>query len=416
MDRNILKTVILDQQSLSFRKGEHIERLDLLGESGNEIVVISGVRRCGKSTLMHEIRFKSPESDFYLNFDDERLIHFSVDDFQLLHEIFIELFGLQKTFFFDEIQNIKGWERFVRRLHDAGNKIYITGSNASMLSRELGTHLTGRYLQFELYPFSFREYIYYKPGITSPFDMQSTAGKAELKKWFNMYFQLGGFPAFLQSENRLYLKSLFESILYRDIIVRNGLTSEREMLELVYYLSSNVAKPASYNSLKNVINVKNPTTVKNYLEFIQYTYLLFQVNKYDASLKTQLHNPRKIYFIDVALIRELGFHTSEDNGRILENLVFLEFKRRGKTLFYHREKHECDFVLKEKNRITHAIQVTWSMYNEDTRKREINGLLEAIEMYGLSEGLILTESEEDEISVNNSRVQVKPVWKWLLEN
>lgn len=415
MDRSSLCTVILDQQSVGI--GDlHVPRLHDELSSDKEVVVLSGIRRCGKSTLLHEIRLGFVKNNYYLNFDDERLIHFTVNDFQLLFELFIELFGLQNIFFFDEIQNIKGWERFVRRLYDTGNKVFVTGSNASMLSRELGTHLTGRYYQYELYPFSFTEFLKLRGKNISSGNLFTTPEKAEIKQLFNDYFAQGGFPVYLQSGNRQYLKSLYESILYRDIIVRNGLTNEKEMLELIYFLASNVSKPVSYNNLAKVIGVKNATTVKNYLDFIQNAYLLFLVSKYDYSLKIQIQNPKKVYFIDLALVRELGFFNSDDRGRLLENLVFIELKRRAKEVYYHKMKKECDFVIKEKNKIVEVIQVCWSVYEEATRLREIAGLSEAMMAYNLKQGLILTDSEEETIEAKDYTIEVKPVWKWLFEN
>jgi hypothetical protein len=412
MNKEILSLVIADQQELHFKSSDLARQIELTEDK--EIVVISGIRRCGKSTLLHEIRSINSESSYYLNFDDDRLFGFTVDDFQLLLELFIEHYGKQKTFYFDEIQNIKGWELFIRRLHDYGNKIYITGSNASMLSKELGTHLTGRYYPIELYPFSFEEYLHFRKVDFSEQTARSTLGKSGLKAQFNAYFEQGSFPAYLQSGNKHYLKSLYESILYRDVMVRNGLTKEKELLELVYYLASNVSKLASYNSLAKVIGVKNATTVSKYLSNLQDTYLLFMVNKYDKSLKKQLQNPKKIYFIDTGLIRELGFHHSADNGRLLENLVFIELKRRNKEIYYHKQKKECDFVIKEKNTITEAIQVSWSIYDNTTKQREVEGLIEAMQTYNLKEGLILTESEEDTIESKGFKIRVKPVWKWLL--
>jgi len=365
---------------------------------------------------LQEIRSTLSQNNFFLNFDDDRLIQFSVEDFQQLYEIFIEHFGTQTNFFFDEIQNVKGWERFVRRLRDNGSKVYITGSNASMLSKELGTHLTGRYYQKVLYPFSFPEFIKYKKRTYNSQDFFTTRGRAEIKQLFNEFFEKGGFPAFLQSGNRNYLKSLYESILYRDIIVRNGLTNEKELLELIYYLASNVSKAASYNSLAKVIGVKNATTVKKYLEFIQNTYLIFAVSKYDFSLKVQIQNPKKFYFIDLALVKELGFFISEDKGRLLENLVFIELKRRLKEVYYHNKIQECDFVIKEKLKIVEAIQVCWSVNNPETRAREIKGLTEALLAYNLKKGTILTDSEEENLEINGLEIVIKPVWKWLLES
>ena len=415
MNKDVLVSVIFDQRGAQISPSD-VLRWDHKEDKNNEIIILSGVRRCGKSTLMHEIRSKNTENDYYINFDDERLLNFSVQDFQLLYEVFIEYFGNQKTFYFDEIQNIKGWERFVRRLHDDGNKVFITGSNASMLSRELGTHLTGRYFQFELYPFSFYEFLQLKGRNINKQDFITTAGKSELKRFFNEYFTLGGFPAYLKNENKQYLKSLYESIIYRDVLVRNGLTNEREMMELIYYLASNISKPASYNSLSKVIDVKNATTVKNYLDFIQNTYLLFLVNMYSTSLKQQLYNPKKVYFIDIVLSGELGFHHTGDNGRLLENIVFLELKRQAKEIYYHRQKKECDFVIRKKAKIVQAIQVTWSISDHVTRMRETDGIKEAMDLYGLNEGLILTDSEEEVIRTEDKTIYVQPAWKWLLES
>lgn len=417
MEREILKTIVLDQREY-FSGGDIVSRTNrnqaFLGKN-KEIIVISGIRRCGKSTLLHEIRNLNAESDYFLNFDDDRLIQFSVKDFQLLLEIFLELFGEQSFFYFDEIQNIPGWERFVRRLYDQRKKVFITGSNASMLSRELGTHLTGRYLQYELFPFSFREFLALnKVGFTEK-DLVTTSGRTMLKRWFNDYFLRGGFPEYLKNNNREYLKSLYESILYRDVMVRNKITNEKEILELVYYLASNIGKLVSFNRLKNTIGVRHAVTVKNYLNFLENAYLVFLVNKYDPSLKIQMQNPKKVYFIDNTLSRELGFHTSADKGRFLENLVFLELRRNGRNVYYHKQKHECDFVIREKNKIVAAIQVCWSLEVENTRQREVAGLVEAMERYGLTEGMIFTESEEETITLKQLKIRVVPVYKWLLQ-
>lgn len=407
-----ISQIIADQKTLGFKSGD-LPRMNS-NYPDNEIAIISGVRRCGKSTLLHEIRSKNTEKDYFFNFDDERLVNFKVDDFQLLYEVFIELFGKQSTFYFDEIQNVAGWERFVRRLYDYGNKVYITGSNASMLSRELGTHLTGRFYQQELFPFSFSEFLEFTGKYKPTKSNLSTEEKVQLHSRFLDYFSKGGFPRFLQTGNPQYLKSLYESIIYRDVMVRNGLTNEKEILELVHFAASNVSRLISYNGLTKVIGVKNATTVKNYLSFLENTYLLFLVNKYDFSVKKQIQNPKKIYFIDLGLVKQLGFHHSEDNGRLLENLVFIDLKRRGKQIFYHSNKHECDFVIKEKNRIVEAIQVCWTLHDQITKKREVDGLVDALTCYNLKEGTILTDDEEDEIYVKEFKIKVLPTWKWLL--
>ena len=415
ISRNTIKSVIYDQQLL-YKNKSLVGRLFVPDFSKDkEITILSGIRRSGKSSLLNIVRTQNKEKDYFINFDDERLASFTVNDFQNLYEVFIEIFGEQKTFYFDEIQNVEGWERFVRRLHDNGNKIYITGSNATMLSKELGTRLTGRYIKYELYPFSFQEFLKFKQVNYTEKDIFTTFGRAKLKSKFNEYFKKGGFPGFLENENVQYLKSLYESILYRDVMVRSKITNEKEILELSLFLASNTAKLITYNSLKKVIGVQNATTVKNYMKIIQDTYLISLVNKYDTSLKKQVQNPKKVYFVDVGLVRIVGFHNSDNDGRLLENLVFVELKRRAKDVYYHKNKYECDFVIKQKNKITEAIQVSWSLHNDETRKREINGLLDAMNTYSLKQGLILTENDEDNIKVNNKEITILPVWKWLLQ-
>ncbi len=417
MDRHELITVIMDQHEY-YKNIEYIPRLRNLSiGAGNEITVISGVRGCGKSTLLQEIRQQNKEADYFLNFDDERLIHFSVDDFQMLHEVFIELFGNQSTFYFDEIQNINGWERFVRRLYDTGNKVYVTGSNASMFSKELGTHLTGRYIQYELFPFSFSEYLEFHHVSFKKEDFFTTKGKSNLKKQFNEYLKWGGFPEYLKNKNRDYLKALYESILYRDVLVRNKLTTERELLELVYYLTGNISRLVSYNRLKNMIGVKNATTVKKYLKYLEDTYLIFLVNKFDYSIKKQIQNPKKVYLIDVGLAQELGFHSTEDKGHLLENVVYLELRRRRNEIYYMKNDFECDFVIRYKNRIVRAIQVAWTINKAETKGREINGLQKVMETFGLKEGYLLTEDTVEDIQISGGKtIKVRPVWQWLLDN
>ena len=410
----MLQSVISDQKALKWESSA-VERQHVSIIDDDSVVVISGIRRCGKSTLLQAIRAKNKEQDYYLNFDDERLIHFKVEDFQLLLELFGERFGKQRRFYFDEIQNVSGWERFVRRLHDYGNKVYITGSNASMLSKELGTHLTGRYQQIELYPFSFLEYLKLKGTDLHSLDHFNTDDKVVLKAAFNKYFKLGGFPAFLKSTNTEYLKSLYESVLYRDVMVRNGITNEQEILELMFFVTSNTSKLISYNSLAKVIGVKNATTVKQYLGFLQDAYMLSIVPKYDVSVKKQLLNAKKVYGIDLGLMRQISFQHSENQGQLLENLVFLELKRQAKTIYYHHNKLACDFVIKEKNSITQAIQVCWSMHDDKTKQREINGLLAAMTAYHLKEGLILTEDESDSILIEDKKINMMPVWLWLFK-
>lgn len=412
--KELLKHVIFDQRERNL--SQMVERdIDQRLVKSSEILVISGVRRCGKSVLLQQIRSQQVEQDFYLNFDDERLINFKVDDFQILYEAFIELFGEQKTFYFDEIQNIAGWERFVRRLYDSGCKVFVTGSNANMLSRELGTHLTGRYCQIELYPFSFSEFLKMKNSYPEQKDFYTTTGKGNLRRLFEEYLKVGGFPRYIQESNSSYLSTLYENILYKDVVIRNKLNGERELLEMMYYLASNAAKRFSYNSLAKVVGIKHPDTIKNYIEYTESTYLLFQVMKFDWSVKKQIGSPKKVYFIDNAIINKVGFNATDNIGQLLENLVFIHLKRQRGEVYYHDDGVECDFIMRENGHFAFACQVTRSLSDSKTRQREINGLLSALNAYNLAEGMILTEDETEELVIEEKKIHIYPIWKWLLQ-
>jgi predicted AAA+ superfamily ATPase len=232
---------------------------------------------------------------------------------------------------------------------------------------------------------------------------------------FQEYLVLGGIPLYLKTKQDLYLKQLYEAILYKDVLVRNKLTNEREMLQLVYFLASNAAKLSTNKSLAGIIGVKNPTTVRNYIEFVENTYLIFQISRFDFSLKSQILNPKKTYFVDNALIRKLGFNFSQNKGRLLENLVFIELKRRGFEIYYHEGKGECDFVIRDGFNITKAIQVCDSLENELTKKRELSGLQDAMQAYDLPVGLVLTTDLEESLRDGERIINILPVWKWLLD-
>lgn len=417
IEKNILKKIILEQQELF--KGPFVERdtLTKLNEksSSDLIIIITGIRRCGKSVLLTQFKKNQHENDYYINFDDDRLHTFNIDDFERLYEIFIDLFGVQSTFYFDEIQNIAGWELFVRRLNDYNKKIYITGSNANLLSKELGTHITGRYLTIELFPASFNEFLRFKKLTVTENDYYNREKTVLIKKQFKNYVTDGGFFKYLQTNDKDFFKILYDNILYRDIIVRHKLSHEKGIKDIFYYLTSNIAKEFSYTTLKKISDIASITTIKDYISYLENSYLLFTINRYDISLKKQLINPKKVYIIDTGFANSISFKFSEDYGRLLENVVFLELKRNGLEIYYHRQKKECDFIIKDGLDIIQAIQVTKSLSDINTNKREIDGLIEAMNIYDLKEGLILTDDEETEFSQDGFNIIVKPIWKWLLE-
>ena len=412
--KQLLKDIIIDQKSFLPSKKTIIRSFPEKYLNNEEIIIISGVRRCGKSVLLQQIRDRLPQKDYFFNFDDDRLGNFTVENFQQLYEVFIELYGEQNYFYFDEIQNIAGWEHFAKRLYNSGKKVFITGSNARMLSKELGTYLTGCYIAIELYPFSFSEFLDFREQLHLLGDISGTIARGEIQSAFNDYLKQGGFPIYLRSEDGIVLKTLYDNILYKDVMVRNQIVNEREVKELVYYTVSNIGKPLTYTSLAKVIGVKNPTTVKNYLEYIENTYLLFSLSKLDYSVKAQLRNPKKVYAIDNALVSRLGFHFSGEEGRLLENMVYIELRRRGGEIFYHNSGNaECNFVVRDGFRVVQAIQACYLLGSSDTREREIRGIQDAMDTYQLLEGTIITNTHEEELKYGNKMIHILPAWKWL---
>lgn len=412
--KQLLKDIIIDQKSFLPSKKAIIRSFSEKYLNNEEIIIISGVRRCGKSVLLQQIRDRLPQKDYFFNFDDDRLGNFTIENFQQLYEVFIELYGEQNYFYFDEIQNIAGWEHFAKRLYNSGKKVFITGSNARMLSKELGTYLTGCYIAIELYPFSFSEFLNFREQQHLLGDISGTIARGEIQSAFNDYLKQGGFPIYLKSEDGIVLKTLYDNILYKDVMVRNQIVNEREVKELVYYTVSNIGKPLTYTSLAKVIGVKNPTTVKNYLEYIENTYLLFSLSKIDCSVKAQLRNPKKVYAIDNALVSRLGFHFSGEEGRLLENMVYIELRRRGGEIFYHNSGNtECDFVVRDGFRVVQAIQVCYLLGSSDTREREICGIRDAMDTYHLLEGTIVTNTHEEEVKYGDKIIHILPAWKWL---
>jgi hypothetical protein len=421
MNRELLKQVVVEQSRRTIPTDFVLRtayEAVLPLRKNNEVIIISGVRRCGKSTLMQKIRSEDKQKDYYLNFEDDRLINFTVEDFQTLLEVFEELYGHQTIFYFDEIQNILNWERFVRRLHEDNNKIYITGSNATMLSKELGTKLTGRYISLSMYPYSFYEFVrHYSPELINK-KTYVTQEIGAARKLFTEYCRVGGIPEFVKFENPEYLHDLYESIIYRDIITRYKLPQERPIKELVFYLASHIGKDITFNALSKIIDVSSATTVSEYCSYLENSYLSFLVNRFNYSLKKQIYFDKKQYFVDHALTRAIGFRISDDRGRFLENIVFIELKRRNHEIFFHKMKYECDFVIRHRAKIVIAIQVCVRLDTDEAKKREYAGLIEAMEAYHLKEGLILTEDMEGEeiikVKAVEYQIHLVPVWKWLL--
>jgi len=422
MNKDILKEIV-SEQAESFAKdkgafnGDRVLTRAVAPEflKTKKISIITGIRRCGKSTLMKQIA-DSGGDFYYFNFEDERLLDFKSTDFNSLLEVFLELYGERKIVFFDEIQYVTGWEKFVGRLFKEGRKVFLTGSSANLLSRELGTALTGRHVKTELYPFSFKEWLDYAK--ISAKKSVTTAERAKIKRQFNLYLEFGGFPEVVISRDKNELRQLYQDVIIKDLLVRFKIRDTKAFRELVLYLISNVGSPVSFNNLKKILDFKNVMTIKNYIDFLEEAYLIFSVSRYDYSVKKQIVNDRKIYGIDMGMIREVAFSFSENSGRILENVVFLELKRRGREIYYYRDKgnkHECDFLIREGREITAAFQVV-DRFDASNKDREVRGLVSALREHKLTTGIILTGSASGEINLDGFKIKIKPVWQWLLED
>jgi len=415
--REILRHLVVQQKNEIQKGGEYIERpvlqkiLDAF--SDNRVVILSGIRRSGKSTLLKQI-MRTKIRYCYMNFEDERLLTFPAEDFEILNEVLLEEYGPADVYFFDEIQNIDRFETFVRRLQDAGKKVVITGSNAALLSKEFGTRLTGRYKLFEIYPFSFAEYLRFRKIPVTKDSLHLAEGRANLSAAFGDYTENGGLPEYLKNQDRDYIKTLYDNIIYRDIIARYSIRRQRLVRELVGMLASAVTLPFTYNALKKSLGLKNAITVKEYISYLAGAYLFFELTRFDFSIKKQLNAPRKIYCIDTAFCILAGFSLSPNKGRLLENIVYIELRRRNCEVYYYSDTRECDFIVKDSRKISRAIQVCHELNAENT-EREIGGLREALEGFGLTEGLILTGNQEDQRKEGDFTIIIKPVWKWLLE-
>ena len=360
--------------------------------------IITGIRRCGKSTLVQQIMKRHTETSLYLNFDTPNLYGFQINDFRVLDAVIEERKPV--WLFFDEIQVVQGWEVYVRSKLEQGYRVVVTGSNSTMLSRELGTRLTGRHLSYTLYPFSYMEYL----GFT-----KQAASAESLEK----YLSCGGFPEYVQDENPRILTDLINDILYRDILVRYNLHDESALKSLFVYLMGNIGNLTSANKLTNAIGVKSAATVAGYFSYLENSYLIKFLPKFSFSYKSQLLNPRKVYSIDHGLHRVSTPSFSQDKGHVIENEVYLELLRKEYELFYFSEnQHECDFVLCRHNAPESVIQVCESL-NHENEQREVGGLVEAMNFFKFSKGTILTFDQEDVMYSEDKEIRIMPVWKWL---
>lgn len=394
---------VIDRQTKHFngRKNDvERESLPMVKQIGGFATVITGLRRVGKSTLLGQLAHHAGYAHtLYLNFDDINLSGFAADDFtRLLAEI--ESRGAHELFF-DEIQTVQGWEVFVHQLLREEYVVFVSGSNASMLSINLGTHLTGRHLPFELLPFSYTEYL-------SCRKVQPNAST------FGKYLCTGGMPEYVRTGEPLIVQRLLDDVLVRDIAVNQGIRNVDSLRKTAAYLFTNVARPYSSGTLRDVAGVSSTTTVIDYLAAMRNAYLLDFVPLYSDSLKAQSRNAKKVYAYDHGMAHAVSLSRSPDTGRLLENFVYVQLRRTNPAnrLFYFQQRAECDFIVTDTaNRPIQAVQVCHTL-NSDNFSRELTGLRQAMSALSLRKGLLVTNNESDHFTVEEGEVEVVRAWEW----
>ncbi len=395
---------------------------DILGKinySVRQIIDLVGPRRSGKSSILKLVikQLNLSRNFLYLNFEDPFFLTYNEP--QIIEEaieIFREYFNYNlKYLFFDEIQEIKNWERAVRKLYDGENfKIFITGSSSKLLNTEISSLITGRHLSYRIFPLSFKEFIAFKK-----IKLKSKKGlilkEKTILRRFDEYLEIGGFPEVVLTGNQELLKNYFFDILEKDIVIRYNVREKDVLEKIAVYLLTNAGNIVSIEALKNTFNISF-SAASSYLKYLKDAFLVFDLLQFSYSLKKQSKALKKIYVVDTGLANNVSFKFSEDKGRMLENIVFLELKNRGCEIYYYKTKNnlEVDFLVREKSEAKEVIQVVWSLFDKKTKEREIKSLLLAMDELKLKQGTVLTYNEEDVLQIKEKLIIIKPVFKWLL--
>jgi predicted AAA+ superfamily ATPase len=359
--------------------------------------IITGIRRCGKSTLVSQmVKNKFPDA-FFVNFEDIRLAGFETDDFMRLYSEIVKQGS--KVICFDEIQLVKNWEMFVHQLLREEFQVFVTGSNASLLSRELGTHLTGRYLSTELFPFSYNEFLSYKK-----IDRNAESVRE--------YMNVGGMPEYVKTGEGQILNHLIDDILIRDISVRQSLRDVNTLRQLTVYLLSNVGNLISASKLIGMFGMKSATTFLEYFSFLSDAYLVEFIPQFSYSLKKQARNLKKVYALDLGFVSQVGMLFTENNGQRFENLIYLHLRKTSNEIFYYKDKGECDFVTMKNGQAAELVQACYEI-NDLNFEREYSGLVEALKFFKKEEGIIVTINQSDKFEKDGYTVRVVPAHEYL---
>lgn len=426
ISKHILKEIIVSNEEFILKRVRKI--VDREGiyfpETLNKAVVFYGVRRSGKTFILFSLFKKYRDRALYIDFEDDRLTGFQLKDFEELKEVMLELrphlINKELVFLLDEVQNVKGWERFCRRAVERENiKVFVSGSSSRMMPFEIHTELRGRSWSIEVLPFSFKEYLHAKDIDIKNESFIYGTKKVLVKKHFSEYMRWGGFPEvlFLKSEleKTKLIKEYFSAMFFRDLVEKYNITNIPLLESLTDKLFSSFSMKFSlttfYKQYKDKFPLSKDLLFRYYKHFLQ-SMLVFEVRKFAESTYKRMRNPAKVYLVDTGLCRRI---TSADAGRLLENIVFLELRRKRCEVFYFEEKRECDFIAKTEDNRVLPIQVCFELKGENS-EREIGGLIEACKWLGTDKGIILTYDEERDISVNGINIKVFPAWKWSIED
>lgn len=390
-----------------------------------EIVSIIGVRRAGKTTLFYEIidyiiksKGVDPKRIFFIKSDDDRvkqekLIDTAIDEYQRWVNQKQDFF-----LFIDEIQEIPDWQKTLKRIYDLNEniKIFISGSNSSMLKEDLGSLLAGRFSYFEIFPFNLREFLAAK-GIEIKNEADMIRNKNVIRNYLAEYIENGSFPEVVLEENKRLKEELvrfyFDSIFYRDILKRRNIRNPAKMEKLVKYLLHNISNLMNFSKIARLLELTTDS-ITEYVRALEDSYLIFSINLYEFSYKKQIINPKKIYCVDSGIRNIVGFNFSSDIGRLYENVVFVSLRRRSREIYYWKGKKECDFIVKS-GRELEAVQVCYDASSPETKTAEMSTLLEAMEKLKIGKGTIITDNYEAEEEMNGRKISFIPLWKWLLE-
>ncbi len=420
--KQILKEIIVSNEEYILKKVTGIIPREYVYSPAtlNKVIIFYGIRRSGKTYILYDVFKKHKDNALYIDFEDERLNEFKPEDFETLKEAFFELkphlAGKRAVFLLDEIQDIKGWEKFVRRVAERENiRVYVTGSSSKVMPKEIQTSLRGRSWSIETVPFSFRESLSLKNVDVSDKTVFYGTKKILIKKYFFEYLKWGGFPEVLLLKNdfekRKTIKEYLDAMFFKDLVERFNVTNTHLLSVLMENLFSSFSLKFSLTSFYKKYKQNFPfskDTLFLYYKYFLDSMLVYEVRKFSESSYKRLRNPAKIYVADTGLCRKV---TSEDSGRTLENVVFLELKKSQSEVFYFDEKGECDFILKRSDGSFVPYQVTYEM--KENEEREIKGLVNACKYLSLKKGTILTFEQEGKKTVEGITIEIVPVWRWL---